>query len=141
MTSIEEHVKRIIEHLEEIEDAINQGIEKKPITIGFHCSACSIELLEIYLHIINVIPTGKIVKHDWFKKPTPQQKKEPLIDRTMPIIFPNKEKIYELIYEIEIDRNSLLYGSPTKDKIKRDLENFNKLKEIIKPLVKNEINI
>ena len=53
MTSIEEHKKKIKEHLDEIDDAINEGIEKKPITIGFHCSACSIQFLELYLHIIN----------------------------------------------------------------------------------------
>ena len=51
MTSLEEHNKKIKEHLEEINDAINQGIEKKPITIGFNCSACSIQYLELYLHI------------------------------------------------------------------------------------------
>ena len=55
MTSIEEHKKKIKEHLEEIEDAINSGIEKKPVTIGFHCSACSMQFLEIYLHKIDKI--------------------------------------------------------------------------------------
>ena len=79
MTSIKEHKKKIVEHLEEIEDAINNDIEKKPITIGFHCSAYSIQLLEVYLHKINKIPIGKVIKHDWFKKPKLEQKKNPLI--------------------------------------------------------------
>lgn len=141
MTSIEEHKKKIKEHLEEIEDAINSGIEKKPITIGFHCSACSIQLLEIYLHKINKISIGKVLKHDWFKKPTPEQKKEPLIDRKLSVEFPQKEEIYNLIYDIEEDRNSLMYGSPTKEKIKEVLESFQKLKEIFKPLLKDEIEL
>jgi CRISPR/Cas system-associated exonuclease Cas4 (RecB family) len=50
MTTLEEHRRKINEHLTEINDAIEEGIEKKPITIGFHCSACSLELLELYLH-------------------------------------------------------------------------------------------
>lgn len=141
MTSIEEHKKKITEHLEEIEDAINSGIEKKPITIGFHCSACSIQFLETYLHKINKISVGKVLKHDWFKKPTPEQKKEPLIERKLSVEFPQKEKIYNLIYDIEEDRNSLMYGSPKKEKIKEVLENFQKLREIFKELLKDEIEL
>lgn len=141
MTSIEEHKKKIKEHLEEIEDAINSGIEKKPITIGFHCSACSIQFLEIYLHKINKISIGKVIKHDWFKKPKSEQKKEPLIERKLPIVFQKKEEIYKLIYEIEESRNSLMYGSPAKEKTKKVLENFQKLKEIFKYLLEDEIEL
>jgi hypothetical protein len=141
MTTLEEHKKRILEHLEEIDDAINQGIEKKPVTLGFHCSACAIELLEFYLHKANKIPIGKILKHDWFKKPTPEQKKEALIDRKLPVTFERKEEIYNIIYEIEEKRNSLVYGSPTKEKIKEVLENFQKLKEIFNDTLKDEIQL
>ena len=45
MTSLEEHKRKIKEHLHEINDAIDEGIENKPITIGFHTSACAMELL------------------------------------------------------------------------------------------------
>ncbi|MBS3134940.1 hypothetical protein J4406_01025 [Candidatus Woesearchaeota archaeon] len=141
MTSIKEHKKKIVEHLEEIEDAINNDIEKKPITIGFHCSACSIQLLEVYLHKINKISIGKVIKHDWFKKPKLEQKKNPLIERKLSIKFPKKEEIYKLIYEIEEDRNSLMYGAPKKEKIKKVLKNFQELKEIFKLLLKNEIEL
>ena len=99
MTSVEEHKKKIKEHLDEIDDAINEGLEKKPITIGFHCSACSIQLLEVYLHVINKLNVGKIIKHGWFKRPKIDQKKEVLIERKLPLDFPRKEEIYELIYE------------------------------------------
>lgn len=141
MTSIEEHKKKIEEHLEEIKDAINQGIEKKPITIGFHCSACAIQFLELYLHKINKIPIGKIIKHDWFKKPKLEQKKEPLIERKLQVVFPGKKEIYDLIYEIEEDRNSLMYGSPSKDKVVKVVKNFQKLKAIFKSLLENEIEL
>lgn len=138
MTSIEEHKKKIQEHLEEIDDAITHGIEKKPITIGFHCSACSIQFLELYLHLINKIQIGKVIKHDWFKKPKPEQKKEPLIERKLPVIFPQKQEIYNLIYATEEERNSLMYGKPSKEQIKKVLSNFQKLKEIFMELFKNE---
>ena len=34
-----------------------------------------------------------------------------------------------------------MYGSPTKEKIKEVLKNFQKLKEILKPLIENEIKL
>ena len=138
MTSIGEHKKKIKEHLEEIEDAIDEGIEKKPITIGFHCSACSIQFLELYLHVINKISIGKIVKHDWFKKPKPEQKKEPLIERKLNVNFSKKQEIYDLIYKIEEERNILMYGKPVKNQIKEILKNFLKLKETFLSLFNNE---
>jgi len=138
MTSIEEHKKKIIEHLDEINDAIDQGIERKPVTIGFHCSACSIQFLELYLHIVNKIPIGKIVKHDWFKRPKPEQKKETIIERKLSVNFNKKQEIYELIYTLEEERNSLMYGKPAKEQIKKVIETFFKLKEIFMELYKNE---
>ena len=98
-------------------------------------------MLEVYLHKINKISIGKVIKHDWFKKPKLEQKKNPLIERKLSIKFPKKEEIYKLIYEIEEDRNSLMYGAPKKEKIKKVLKNFQELKEIFKLLLKNEIEL
>jgi hypothetical protein len=138
MTSIDEHKKKIQEHFEEIEDAIEEGIEKKPITIGFHCSACSIQFLELYFHITNKIPIGKIIKHDWFKRPKPEQKKKLLIERKLQVEFSKKQEIYGLIYDLEDERNILMYGKPIEEQIKKVLGTFSKLKEIFKELFKNE---
>lgn len=138
MTSIEEHKKKIEEHLDEIDDAIKQGIEKKPVTIGFNCSACSLQFLELYLHILNKISVGKIIKHDWFKKPKPEQKKEPLIERKLPVTFERKQQIYDLIYTLEEERTSLMYGKPMKEQIEKVLTEFQKLKEIFFEALKNE---
>ncbi|MGB9708041.1 MAG: hypothetical protein ACPLXC_01805 [Candidatus Pacearchaeota archaeon] len=137
MTSINEHKKKIIEHLEEINDAIEEGIEKKPITIGFHCSACAIQFLELYLHAINKISIGKIIKHEWFKKPLPEQKKEPLVERKLMVEFPEKQQIYSFIYELEENRNTLMYGKSEPGQIKAVLETFLKLKELFISLLKN----
>ncbi|MBS3155454.1 hypothetical protein J4404_03065 [Candidatus Woesearchaeota archaeon] len=138
MISIEEHKKKINEHLEEINNAIEEGIEKKPVTIGFNCSACALQFLELYLHLINKIPIGKVIKHDWFKKPKQEQKKEPLIERKMPVIFPRKDEIYSLIYILEEERNSLVYGKPSEKQIKSVLRNFLKIKEIFLELFEDE---
>ena len=138
MTSIEEHRKKIKEHLEEIEDAIEEGIEKKPITIGFHSSACALQLLEAYLHVLNKIPIGKVIKHDWFKKPQENQKIEPLIERKLGIDFPKKQEICNLIYDLEEERNILVYGKPVEEQIKKVLDNFNKLKAVFITLFENE---
>jgi len=138
MTSVEEHKKKLEEHLNEIEDALREGAEKKPVTIGFNCSACSIQFLELYLHIVNKIPIGKIIKHDWFKKPQKGQVIEPLIERKLAVNFPRKNEIYELIYSLEENRNILVYGKPVEEQIKNVLEIFFKLKQIFEELFKNE---
>jgi len=138
MTSIDEHKKKIEEHLGEIDDAINEGMEKKPVTIGFHCSACSIQLLELYLHVINKLSIGKVIKHGWFKRPKIEQKKEVLIERKLSLDFPRKAEIYELIYSLEEKRNSLMYGKPEQEQIKKVIHTFLKLKEIFNELFENE---
>ncbi|MDP1728885.1 MAG: hypothetical protein Q8L27_01635 [archaeon] len=138
MTSLEEHKNKIKEHLEEIDDAIEEGAEKKPITIGFHCSACAIQFLELYLHATNRIPIGKVIKHDWFKKPQKGQRIEPLIERHLNANFPNKNEIYSLIYDLEEERNILVYGKPASEQIKNVLEKFLKIKKIFLEMLKNE---
>ena len=131
MSAIRDHKKRIVEHLEELEGAISVGIEKKPVTIGMHASACAIELLELYLHKKGKIPIGKVVKHDWFKKPLPEQRVEPLIERKLKVEFHEKKEIYDLLYSIEENRTNLVYGRPSKEQIEIVLNSFNKLKHIL----------
>ena len=131
MSAIRDHKIRIHEHLEEIESAVTVGIEKKPVTIGLHTSSCAIELLETYLHKEGKIPIGKVLKHDWFKKPHPEQKIEPLIEGKLKIVFPDKELIYDLIYIIEENRTSLVYGRPTKQQIETVFNSFKNLKKIL----------
>src|SRR3989338_2553100 len=131
MSAIRDHKKRINESMEAIEGAIAVGIEKRPVTIGSHASACAIEMLETYLHNEGKIPIGKMLKHDWFKRPLPEQKVEPLIERKLKVDFPSKEKVYDLIYTIEGNRTNLVYGRPTKTQIESVVNSFNKLKNIL----------
>lgn len=132
MTSINEHKRKISEHLKEISDAIDEGIENKPITIGFHTSACAVEILELYLHKLNLISSGKTIKHNWFEKPKQEQKISPFIERKLSVNFPDKEEIYTLIYIIEENRDNLIYGKSTPHQIKVVLENFLLLKQKLK---------
>lgn len=131
MSSIGEHKRRIREHVEELQDAITIGVEKRPATVGFHASACAAEMLEMYLHLANLISTGKKVNHAWFKRPLEKQKIEPLIERKLPVSFPHKENIYALMYAIEDSRDNLIYGKPAKGEAEAVLEAFQKLKTAI----------
>ncbi len=138
MTSSEEHRQKINEHLQEINDAIDDGVENKPATIGFHTSACATELLEFYLHKKNLISPGKTIKHNWFEKPKPNQKILPLIERKLNVEFPDKEKIYPIMYNIEGYRDKLIYGKNLPTQTNFVLENFLQLKQILLEKLKEE---
>ncbi len=131
MTAQTIHKARIKEHLQELQDAIAIGIESRPATIGFHTSACAIDLLELYLHKTGKIPIGTQVKHDWFKRPKPEQKIIPLAQRNLKSTFQNKEEIFELLYTLEEKRNKLIYGHSTPAEIKQALSSFEKLRDIL----------
>lgn len=137
MTSIEEHKKKIQEHLEELSAALDIGKEKRPSTIAFHCSACSLQFLELYLHMTQKIEIGAILKHEWFKRPAVEQKKEPLIERHIQLNIPQKDKIYDYMYQIEEERNSIMYGRPTEKQMNKVLEAFSKLRKIMEDLLNN----
>ncbi|MDI6738468.1 MAG: hypothetical protein QME12_08235 [Nanoarchaeota archaeon] len=132
MTSKEIHKEHIREHMQEIEDAIAIGIERRPATIGLHVSACSIELLELYLHTMGKITAGSMIKHEWFKAPKPGQKIEPLADRKLRVFFPAKDEILDLMYSIEDERNKTIYGKPSNVSVGALLAAFQKLHKIIK---------
>lgn len=138
MTSIQNHKKRIKEHLEELQEAINIGIESRPATIGFHTTTCAMDLLELYLHKKKLIDVGKVIKHDWFKKPLEKQKIEPMIERKLHVSFDDKDNIYNLIYVLEENRDILIYGKPSKEQIEIVLKKFQKLKEILIEKIEQE---
>lgn len=138
MSSIAEHKKRIKEHLEELQESVNIGIGKRPVTVGFHTSACAMEMLEVYLHLANLISTGKKVNHIWFKRPQERQKIEPLVERKLPVSFPDKEKVYVLIYTIEDSRDNLIYGKPGTGEVETVFSVFQKLKNILEKKIREK---
>ena len=73
-----------------IEDVLAKGIMSNPRAIGFSVSAGSVDLLSFYLHKLGKISIGKIIKHQWFKRPLDNQKKLPLYERKIGVDFPRK---------------------------------------------------
>lgn len=121
---VEEHLRALKESVEQIEDSVLRGIEKRQRTIGFHTSAGAIDILEIILHKRKLIDPGFIVKHEWFAS-------DRMIAQKIPFEFPEKEKIIGLIKLIEKERNKLCYGrAKTELILKEVIQNFFELKEV-----------
>jgi len=100
---IEDHLRNINESIEEISNAVKKGIENKQRTIGFNCSVASVEMLEVYLHKLELINPGAIIKHEWFSSAR-------RANESLDFDFPDKEKIINLLFKIEEKRNNLCYG-------------------------------
>ena len=132
MASIELHKQQISEHMQEITDAIAIGIEKRPATLALHTSACSISLIEMYLHVLGKISIGTMIKHEWFNAPKPGQKIQPLAERMIGAEFPKKGEILSLMYILEEHRNKLIYGKPKKTAFEAVITSFQKLHDIIR---------
>ncbi|MCJ7450167.1 MAG: hypothetical protein MUP58_00305 [Candidatus Nanohaloarchaeota archaeon QJJ-9] len=81
---------------------------------------------------------GKQIKHNWFKRPKEDQKKDPLPDRKIGAEFPNKERIYSLLYSIEEERDNLVYGRAEEEQTKKVLKSFQELKSILIERIEKE---
>ena len=125
---IEDHLRNIKESLEVIEESIQKGIKERQRNIGFNSSVASVEMLEVLLHKNNLIDPGAMLKHEWFSSIR-------RVNERLPFNFPEKEKIIELIIDIEDKRNLLCYGKlQSEETIKSVLYSFNQLKDILNKL-------
>ncbi len=138
MASQKIHLEKIKEHLQELQDAKAIGIESRPATIGFHTSACAIDLLELYLHKAGTLELGGHIKHEWFKRPATGQKILPLVERKLSIDFEHKEEILELLYVLEDKRNKLIYGNSSKQELELVLRTFDEYKLLLKKLLQEK---
>ncbi|MDY6788382.1 MAG: hypothetical protein SVV03_00295 [Candidatus Nanohaloarchaea archaeon] len=94
----------------------------------------AVELLELYLHRIDLMKPGARLKHDWFKK-----KKERIKNKLKRQITGNLEDIPELdtpidlVASIEDNRDDVAYGSPLKDDelLQECIDDFLELKELV----------
>lgn len=123
---IEEHEKAYAEHLEHIKDAIGEGLEENQRNIGYNVSQGSLELFAIYLHKLRLIQgSGDQFDHRVFKSKN-------LLAKKLPIDFPSKNEILDLMKSIEGERNALCYGArKLKNRIEKVINDFNELREII----------
>ena len=92
------------------------------------------QLIEVYLHSLNVIKPGTQIKHEWFGmgERNLSIKLSAILSTKMKNI-PRLEEIIVLARIIEGDRNDMLYGSPlVDDKILREkIDAFLEIKKII----------
>jgi hypothetical protein len=121
-------MENVLESIREIRSAIISGLTHKQRTIGFHTSAASIDMLEIYLHKEGLLPEDSILKHDWFLS-------KYKIEEKLPFDFPRKNEILGLIREVESKRNNFCYGKrKSHEELSSIVEKFNDLKSIFEGL-------
>src|SRR3989344_5155509 len=123
---IEDHEKSYNEHRSNLKRLIEEGIENNQRNIGYNISQGSVELFAIYLHRLRVLQgSGDMFNHRIFKNKN-------LIERKIPFEFKDKDKILELMKEIELDRNIVCYGKRKPiDKIKNMINKVNGINRII----------
>ena len=128
----EEHKKAFEEHLDNINLAIDRGIEQNQRNIGFNISQGAVELFSIYIHSLHLIESsGDQFDHRIFKSKN-------LIDKKLPLNFPSKNRILRLMKEIEEERIALCYGSrKTKERIEKAILYFRELKRLIEGEIEN----
>ena len=131
----ENHRRIIREGFSVIQWAVNQGIENKQTTIGFHASLIAVNMLELYLHEKNILKVDYLLKHEWFKSKNKVKEK-------LNFDFEGKEKILNLLFKLEEKRNTLCYGKKQNTElINNTLKYLYELKGLIEDLgVKIELD-
>lgn len=130
---IEDHESAYKEHIQNIERAIDGGIEENQRNLAYNITQGAVEVCSIYLHKLNLIQgSGDQLDHRIFKS----RKK---IQEKLPVEFPSKKEIIELLIKIESERNALCYGTrKPKERIEKIIVSFNKLREIINKNLKEK---
>ena len=128
----EQHEEALKEHLKNIKRSIDEGLEENQRNLGFNISQGSVEIFSLFLHNLNLIESsGDQIDHRIFKSKN-------LIERKLPIDFPSKKKILEIMKNIEEERTALCYGSrKPKLRIEKAILNFQELRKIIDTELKN----
>ncbi len=123
--SPEAHRRALQESIETLHECVQTGIEKRQRTIGFHCSAAGADLLELYLHSMDAINPGVVVKHDFFAS-------ERKANEKLAVDFPEKTALFSFLTQIEAKRNVLCYGKPQpRETIEETLELFASLRKLL----------
>jgi len=85
-----------------------------------------VELFAIYLHKLRLLQiSGDMFNHRIFKNKS-------LIDKKIPPEFPDRNKVLELMREIETERNAICYGTrKPKQRIEKAIQKFQELRKLI----------
>lgn len=102
---IENHLEAYREHRETIFDwALKvKGLRNSQRVIGLHASRGIVDPLMVYLLKKQVIDSGTMINHRWFKSKSVLEK--------LPE-FENKEEIYRELIKLELLCKDLTYGAP-----------------------------
>ena len=132
---IEEHERAYKEHLNNLNKFIEDGIEENQRNVGYNTSQASVELFAIYLHKLHLLQSsGDQFDHRIFKNKI-------LIEKKIPKKFTKRNEILKLMKSIELERNVICYGKrKPENRIKKLIENFQKLRKLINLSLKNPRN-
>ncbi len=133
---IEKREEILKEVIDEIDSALkdNRGLVFHQRRLAFLLSLGALNILELYLHNLNVIKEGVKLNHLWFKRKR-QTINEYLQNQIISPISSIKdmEKIIDLIIQIEEKRDDLAYGAKANEEvIQQKINLFFKLWEFIK---------
>lgn len=132
-------IEKHIEALREVEITIKEALESGNI-LAYQRRLISMlslgtqQLIEIYLHKLEVIKPGTQVKHEWFR-----MGRRNLRIRLSSILtteirkVPGLDEILEFAKVIEEDRNELIYGSPLDDDeiLREKIDAFLEIKKMV----------
>lgn len=132
-------IEKHIEALREVEITIKEALESGNI-LAYQRRLISMlslgtqQLIEIYLHKLEVIKPGTQVKHEWFR-----MDRRNLRIRLSSILtteirkVPGLDEILEFAKVIEEDRNELIYGSPLDDDeiLREKIDAFLEIKKMV----------
>lgn len=126
------HKIRLRESLGQIAHAVAIGAADNQRSIGFHTSAGSVDLLNIYLHQAGHVDVSADIAH---RKLLSRR----LLDEAVPYVFPNKDRIFDLLIQIENTRSPLCYGRPQDQAVvEATLRAFAELRDVFRGMGADE---
>lgn len=126
MTSLTEHKNNIKQLMDDLNEKIRADllVERQKL-VGFAVSEASTNLLEYFLHKLELISSGFVVNHTYFSS-------EKRAERILEFEFPKKKEIISLMIKQEEFRDILCYDKEKKkDKVAEAVSNLQELKRIV----------
>ena len=129
---VDNHKIRLRESLELITWSVGRGVETYQRTIGFHSSAASVDLLNIYLHQATLLDTSSDITHR-------RMGSERMLREALPFDFPQKAPLIQFLCAVEAARSRLCYGRPQAAAVVQEsVTAFGELRRIFHDLGANE---
>lgn len=130
----EKHMEALDEVAATIQEALESGdILQHKRRLASMLSLGAQHAIELYLHKLKLIKPGAHIKHDWFLLGDRNLNLKISAIVTVPYSkVPHIDEIVMLAKNIEIDRNEILYGSPSLDekKLREKIDNFLEIRKI-----------